>query len=75
MEIIRSEQSRKLAERLLVSPGEDEPLQNASFMLSPAQIALIKQLAKDNRYMNSQGSILRFIIDDWTRMKLRGCGE
>lgn len=74
MEIIRSEQSRKLAEQVLVSQGDD-PLQNASFMLSKVQIELIKQLASDNRYMNSQGAILRFIIDDWVRMKLRGCGE
>lgn len=72
MEIVRSEQSRKLIEQMLNAPGE-ENLVNASFMLSPIQLDLIKQLAKENRYLNSQGAVLRFIIDDWARMKLRGC--
>lgn len=69
MDIVRSEQSRKLLEQLLGSPG-DENLINASFMLSPIQVELIRQLSKDNRYLNSQGAVLRYIIDDWARQQL-----
>lgn len=72
MDIVRSEQSRKLIEQVLAAPG-DENLQNASFMLAPAQIELIKQLARDNRYLNSQGAVLRYIIDDWARLQLKDC--
>lgn len=74
MNIVRSEQSRKLIKEMLGAPG-DENLANTSFMLSPVQIDLIRQLARDNRYLNSQGAVLRFIIDDWARMQLRGCDE
>lgn len=72
MDIVRSEQSRKLIEQVLVAPGE-ENLVNASFMLSPIQLDLIKQLARESRYLNSQGAVLRYIIDDWARIQLRGC--
>lgn len=72
MDIVRSEQSRKLIEQVLAAPGE-ENLVNASFMLSPVQVEMIKQLARENRYLNSQGAVLRYIIDDWARQQLRGC--
>ena len=72
MDIIRSEQSRKLLSELMQAPGE-ENLVNASFMLSPIQVDLIKQLARENRYLNSQGAVLRYIIDDWARRQLEDC--
>lgn len=72
MDIVRSEQSRKLIQQVLAAPG-DENLQNASFMLAPKQIELIRQLARDNRYLNSQGAVLRYIIDDWARLQLKDC--
>jgi hypothetical protein len=74
MDIVRSEQSRKLLGQVLQTPG-DENLVNASFMLSPIQVQLIRQLASDNRYLNSQGAVLRYIIDDWARHQLEGCKE
>lgn len=72
MDIIRSEQSRKLLNELMQAPGE-ENLVNASFMLSPIQVELIKQLARENRYLSSQGAVLRYIIDDWARRQLEDC--
>lgn len=69
MDIIRSELSRKLIEDALTDIGESN-LQNASFMLSAKQIEVIKQLARENRYLNSQGAILRYILDDWMRSQL-----
>lgn len=69
MEIVRSELSRKLIEDAL-NDVSDSNLQNASFMLSGRQIEVIKQLARENRYLNSQGAVLRYILDDWMRLQL-----
>ena len=69
MNIIRSEQSRGLMQEALVG-GDEGNLENVSFMLSPSQRAVIKQLSKENRL--SQGVILRIIIDEWMQLKLNG---
>lgn len=69
MDIIRTSQSRKLIENALLVNG-DENLKNASFMLSPKQIEVLQQLARENRYLNSQGAVLRYILDDWMRSQL-----
>lgn len=69
MDIVRSPQSRKLIEEAL-EVNDEGNLVNASFMLSPKQLEVIRQLAKENRYMNSQGAVLRFIIDEWMRKQL-----
>ena len=74
MDIVRSELSRQLIEEALVDIG-DANLQNASFMLSEKQIQVIKQLARENRYLNSQGAVLRYILDDWMRSQLEDSSE
>lgn len=74
MDIVRSELSRKLIEDAL-NDVSDTNLQNASFMLSGKQIEVIRQLAKENRYLNSQGAVLRYILDDWMRSQLEDGSE
>lgn len=69
MDIVRTSQSRKLIEDALLVNG-NENLKNASFMLSPKQIEVLQQLARENRYLNSQGAVLRYILDDWMRSQL-----
>ncbi len=69
MNIIRSQQTLGLIQQSLKSNG-DGNLQNVSFMLSPSQRGVIKQLARENRM--SQGVILRIIVDEWMQSKLNG---
>ncbi len=69
MNIIRTPQSRHLIETALEMNG-DENLTNASFMLTPKQVEVLRALARENRYLNSQGAVLRYILDDWMRSQL-----
>ncbi len=69
MNIIRSEQSLGLIQQALSTNGEGN-LENVSFMLSPSQRNVIKQLARENRM--SQGVILRIILDEWMQLKVGG---
>jgi hypothetical protein len=72
MEIVRSQQLRDLLrESLEEFPGDN--MQNASFMIEPAQKAAIEELARANRL--SQGVILRVIIREWMNQKLNGCAD
>jgi hypothetical protein len=71
MQIVRTPQSWQLIEDAL-TVNEGENLVNASFMLSPKQIEMIRQLARENRYLSSQGAVLRYIIDEWMRNQLEG---
>jgi hypothetical protein len=69
MQVVHSEESWELIKKAL-DDGESENLVNASFMLTPIQIKIIRQLAQENRYVSSQGAILRYIIDEWMRYQL-----
>jgi len=44
-----------------------------SYLLAPVQDATIKSVAKDNG-SSSESAALRFIIEDWARMKAEAAG-
>jgi len=44
-----------------------------SYLLEPIQDATIKSVAKDNG-SSSESAALRFIIEDWARMKAEAAG-
>ena len=69
MNIVRSEQAVGLIRQALTD-HEDDNLENVSFMLSPNQRAVVRQLARENRM--SQGVIMRIVLDEWMETKLNG---